>query len=111
MFKTICNSANAKTWHICCKLSNWFPFAHSLLYLSHSLFRERFSTNSGVYKRLGEFNYGQPNYTTDRITTCIKDNWYIYIGEVKEEGIDDNPHGIGIKVWTDGGTQQLSNKV
>ena len=91
--------------------SNCFPFAYSLLYLSHSLFRERFSTNSDVYKRLGEFNYGQLNCTTDRITTCIKDNWYIYIGEVKEEGIDDNPHGIGIKVWTDGGTQQLRNKV
>ena len=37
------------------------------------------------------------------------DDW-IYIGEVKE-GTDNTPHGIGIKVYSDGDTQQLNNKV
>ena len=67
-----------------------------------------FPTTSGVYKRLGQFDYGQPNCTTDSIKTCIgKDiisNW-IYIGEVKE-GTDDTPHGIGIRVNEYGGSIQ-----
>ena len=81
--------------------------------LSHSLFREYFTTTSGVYKRLGQFDYGQPNCTTDHIKTCIHkdedededgDDW-IYIGEVKE-GTDDTKHGIGIQVWSDGGIRE-----
>ena len=79
---------------------------------SHSLFREGFTTSSGNYNRLGQFDYGQPSCTTDHIKTCIHkeeyNNW-IYIGEVKE-GTDDTPHGIGIRVNSWGGTQQLSNK-
>ena len=81
--------------------------------LSHSLFRSNFTRPSGVYKRLGQFDYGQQNCTTDHITTCIyKDKYssWFYIGEVKE-GTDDTPHGIGIKVYNDGSTQQLNNKV
>ena len=67
--------------------------------LSHSLFRKGFTESSGVYKRLGQFDYGQPSCTTDHIKTWIrKDNYWIYIGEVKEEGTDDTPHGIGIRV-------------
>ena len=79
--------------------------------LSHSLFRDWFTETSDVYKRLGQFDYGQPNCTTDHIKTCIdkKYNW-IYIGEVKE-GTDDTRHGIGIQVWWRGDTQQLNNKV
>ena len=68
-----------------------------------------FTTSSGVYKRLGQFDYGQPNCTTDHIKTFIHkdkygDDW-IYIGEVKE-GTDDTPHGIGIRVCKYGYTQQ-----
>ena len=71
---------------------------------SHSLFRDGFTRSSGVYKRLGQFDYGQPNCTSDHIKTCIgKDNRWIYIGEVKE-GTDDTPHGIGIKVTYGGST-------
>ena len=78
---------------------------------SHSLFRDRFTKSSGVYKRLGQFDYGQPNITTDRIHTYIeKENDWIYIGEVKK-GTNDTPHGIGIKVKKEGDTQQLNNKV
>ena len=84
--------------------------------LSHSLFRERFTRLSEIYKRLGQFDYDQPNYTTDHIKTCIRNddrhyNW-IYIGEVKE-GTGNTPHGIGIRVeWYDMGrvTQELNNK-
>ena len=77
---------------------------------SHSLFRSNFTTISGIYKRLGEFDYGQPNCTTDHIKTCIHNlNLLIYIGEVKE-GTDDTPHGIGIQVYDYGVTQQLNNK-
>ena len=65
---------------------------------SHSLFRFKFTTLSEAYKRLGEFDYGQPNCTTDHIKTCIDKGYWIYIGEVKE-GTDDTPHGIGILVW------------
>ena len=86
--------------------------------LSHTaiislLFRDWFSISSDVYERLGQFDYDQPHCTTDHITTCIedKDNGWIYIGEVKEKGTDHIPHGIGIQVWADGGTQQLNYKV
>ena len=59
--------------------------------------------------RLRQFDYGQPNCTTDHIKTCINDNW-IYIGEVKE-GTGNTSHGIGIRVeWSHGFTQQLNNK-
>ena len=61
---------------------------------------------------MGQFDYGQPNCTTDHIKTCIgrdEDGDWIYIGEVKE-GTDDTPHGSGIRVGIDGDTQQLSNK-
>ena len=78
---------------------------------SHSLFRQGLTKPSSVYKRLGQFDYGQPNCTTDHIKTIIhkeKYNEWIYIGEVKE-GTDDTEHGIGIKVCS-GGTQQFSNK-
>ena len=69
---------------------------------SHSLFRNYFTLTSGVYKRLGQFDYGQPNCTTNHIKTCIHwDNKWIYIGELKE-GTDDTPHGIGIQVWKGG---------
>ena len=58
---------------------------------------------------MGQFNYGQPSCTTDRISTCIsKDeeyNKWVYIGEVKE-GTDDTPHGIGIKVYSGGGISE-----
>ena len=69
--------------------------------LSHSLFRKYFTKPSDIYKRLGQFDYGQPSCTTDHINTCIKKDKdyfsWIYIGEV-EEGTDHTPHGIGIKV-------------
>ena len=71
-----------------------------------------FPTTSGVYKRLGQFDYGQPNCTTDHIKTCISEkkyNEWIYIGEVKE-GTDDTPHGIGIRVYSGWGTQQLNGQ-
>ena len=90
------------------------PNIHTHPPLSHSLFRERFTTASDVYKRLGQFDYGQPNCTIDHIKTCFgKDEYsfkWIYIGEMKE-GTDDIPHGIGIWVWDNGHTQQLNNKV
>ena len=63
---------------------------------SHSFFRYYFTRSLGVYKRLGQFDYGQPNCTTDHIKTCIGYEW-IYIGGVKE-GTDDTEHGIGIRV-------------
>ena len=67
---------------------------------SHSLFSNWFTKSSGVYKRLGQFDYGQPNCTTHHIKTCIhKDNRWVYIGEVKE-GTDDTEHGIGITVYS-----------
>ena len=77
------------------------------------MFRKDFTESSGVYKRLGQFDYGQPTSTTDHIKTCTDDSYYgwIYIGEVKEEGTNHIPHGIGIKVDKNGHTQQLSNKV
>ena len=59
---------------------------------------------------LGEFDYDQLYINKDSIRTCIskyKNNDWIYIGEMKE-GTDDIPHGIGIKVWDHGGTQQLN---
>ena len=71
--------------------------------------------HQSVYKRLGQFDYGQPNCTTHHINTCFDkedeyDRYWIYIGEVKE-GTDDTPHGIGIKSKYSGGdTQQLNNK-
>ena len=72
---------------------------------THSLFRDGFTKASGVYKRLGQFDYGQPSCTTYYVYTCIhKDKYdeWIYIGEVKE-GTDDTPHGIGIQViWSSG---------
>ena len=78
------------------------PFRTQPLYLSHSLFRDYFTSSSGSYKKLGHFDYGQPSCTTDHIRKCIqKDNKWIYIGEVKE-GTNDTPHGIGIKVWSTG---------
>ena len=77
------------------------------------LFSKVLTLTSAVYKRLGQFDYGQPNCTTHHIKTCIYKDKYgddcIYIGEVKE-GTDDTPHGIGIQVWWDGRTQQLNNK-
>ena len=76
---------------------------------SHSPFRKRFIRPSGVYKRLGQFNYGQPGYTADHITKCVDGNQWIYIGEVKE-GTDHTRHGIGIRVLSIGDTQQLNKK-
>ena len=97
--------------------------------LSHSLFRDNFPTTSGKYRRLGQFNYGLPICSINHIRTCIelfngvdedevnferqqhhRFEEYIYIGEVKE-GTDHIPHGIGIRVYSDGDTQQLNNKV
>ena len=78
--------------------------------LSLSLFRKDFTKLSDVYNRLGQFDYGQQSCTTDHITCINKENDWIYIGEVKEEGTDDTPHGIGIKVNKYGDTQQLYNK-
>ena len=72
---------------------------------SHSLFRSLLTTTSKIYKRLGQFDYGQPNCTTDHINTCINEENWIYIGEVKE-GTDHTPHGIGIQVWSLGGMIQ-----
>ena len=81
-------------------MSTCFPFT-LLLYLSHSLFRSLFTHISAIYKRLGQFDYGQPTCTTDHIYTCIhKDYDWIYIGEVKV-GTDDTPDGIGILVKWD----------
>ena len=82
--------------------------------LSHTiiislLFSNNFSKLSDIYKRLRQFDYGQPNCTTDNITTCIhENNNWTYIGELKK-GTDDIPHGIGIKVYRCGNTQQLNN--
>ena len=85
-------------------------FCFTLPQLSHSQFRNYFTLTSGVYKRLGQFDYGQPGCTTDRIRTCIdKDKYWIYIGEVKA-GTDRIPQGIGIQVYWNGDTQQLDNK-
>ena len=95
---------------ICLHCSPAAQHKHNHHHLTPSLDTD-FPTTSGVYKRLGQFDYGQPNCTTDHIKTCIHgeyNNW-IYIGEVKE-GTDDTPHGIGIKVWSNGDTQQLNNK-
>ena len=79
----------------------------TLLLLSHSLFRSGFSKSLGDYKKLGQFDYEQQNCTIDHVTTCIgKDNDWIYIGEVKEEGTDHIPHGIGIKVWSGGSIKE-----
>ena len=101
----ICELLNAEPCnYIFILLSSWFTFTQPL---SHSLFRNYFTLTSGVYKRLGQFDYGQPSCTTHHIKTCF-DKYSIYIGEVKE-GTDDTPHGIGIKVWF-GGTQQLNDK-
>ena len=105
----ICELLNAEPCnYIFILLSSCFTFT---LPFSHSLFRKDFTTTSGVYKRLGQFDYGQPNCTTDHIKTCIEDAKYdwIYIGEVKE-GTDDTPHGIGIQVDSGGYTQQFNNK-
>ena len=85
-------------------------FSHNILYLSHFLFRDMFSNSLDIYKRLGQFDYDQPSCTTDLIRTFIKDNKWVYSGEVKE-GTDDTPHGIGIQVWCSGGTQQLGNSI
>ena len=76
----------------------------------HFLFRKDFTVRSDKYKELGQFSYDQPHCTTHHISTCIhKDNYWIYIGEVKE-GTDDIPHGLGIQVNNSGNTQQLNNK-
>ena len=105
----ICELLNAEPCnYIFILLSSCFTFTQPL---SHSLFRDWFSTTSGVYKRLGKSDYGQPNCTTDHIKTSIQkdmfDGW-IYIGEVKE-GTDDTPHGFGIRVLSTGDTQQLND--
>ena len=91
---------------------NTYPLAHfHTPQLSHSLFRSNFTITSGIYKRLGQFDYGQPHCITDHISICFgKDNEWIYIGEVRE-GSYDIPHGIGIQVYDSGGsTQQLNYK-
>ena len=101
----------------CSTLAFYVYSVFSLFYIrtqplsTHSLFRDGFTEASGVYKRLGQFDYGQPSCTTYYVYTCIieKDNDWIYIGEVKE-GTHDTPHGIGIQVWKSGHTQQLNNK-
>ena len=68
----------------------------------HFLFRKDFTVRSDKYKELGQFSYDQPHCTTHHISTCIhKDNYWIYIGEVKE-GTDDIPHGLGIQVNNSG---------
>ena len=59
---------------------------------------------SDVYEKLEQFDYEQPNCTTDHIKTCIGNRnkyYWIYIGEVKE-GTKDTKHGIGIRVWSGG---------
>ena len=62
-----------------------------------------FTKSSEIYKRLGQFDYGQPHCTTDHIDRCIsKDSSWVYIGEVRG-GASDTPHGIGIQVWYPGG--------
>ena len=101
---------------------NTFPLAsfYTQPPLSHSLFREEFTENSNTYKRLEQFSYDRLHCTTDHIHTLIgKDDnydsddededdydYWIYIGEMKK-GTDDIPQGIGIKVWSNGLTQQL----
>ena len=62
-----------------------------------------------------QFSYDKHHYTSDNIHTIIEgenDNNYewIYIGEVKE-GTDHIPHGIGIKVLSNGDTHQLKIKI
>ena len=111
MLKQCSILAKSESTFICLTLIHLPPF-HSQP-SSHSLFRERFSITSGVYKRLGQFDYGQPGCTTDYIKTCIHKEEYndwIYIGEMKE-GTDDTPHGIGIRVYGGGYTQQFNKKV
>ena len=97
----------------CPQMLKTYPLASLSLPLSHSLFRSWFTTASDVYKRLGQFDYGQPSCTTDHIKTYIEKEEYndwVYIGEVKE-GTDDTKHGIGIQVSKYGGTQQFNKKV
>ena len=95
---------------------NTFPLDsfHTQPPLSHFLFRFAFENNLDTYKRLGQFSYDQHHCNTNHIQTYIKgenDNNYewIYIGEVKV-GTDHIPHGIGIKVLSNGDTQQFSSK-
>ena len=57
-----------------------------------------------------QFSYDKHHYTSDNIHTIIEgenDNNYewIYIGEVKE-GTDHIPHGIGIKVLSNGDIEE-----
>ena len=79
--------------------------------LTHFKFSWRSVRPSEIYNQLGQFSYGQPHYTKDCINACIEEDYnWIYVGEVKE-GTDDIPHGIGIKVYYDGSTQQLNDKV
>ena len=71
---------------------------------SHSLFRDYFAKPSEIHKRLGQFDYRQPNCITHHIKKCFGNSCYgnwVYIGEVKE-GTYDTPHGIGIRVWYGG---------
>ena len=80
---------------------NTYPHTHFHTTTIISLrFREWFTRASDIYKRLGQFDYGQPSWASDHISTCFEGdlfNSWIYIGEVKE-GTDDTPHGISIQV-------------
>ena len=94
-----------------------FPLAsfHTQPSLSHSLFSNIYSENSIWYRQWGQFSYDLHHCTTDHIHACIKvindnNSEWVYVGEVKQ-GTDHIPHGIGIKVWKKGDTQQLKNKV
>ena len=112
MFKQCVMLLNAEHWHYVSTVVQLFKI-RTQPPSSHSLFRKEFTISSGVYKRLGQFNYGQPSCTTDYIRTCIKEEddenyGWIYIGEVKE-GADDTPHGIGIKVMNGGTIIQEGN--
>ena len=105
---TMCN--NAECWVLTLYACTVLHLLNINTIIISLLFRDWFTTTSKIYKRLGQFDYGQPNCTTDHIKTCIgRDEDWIYIGEVKE-GTDDTPHGIGIKVDRYGYTQQLNDK-
>ena len=57
-----------------------------------------------MYKRIGQFDYGQFHCTTDHIQIFNYPRYGVYIGEVKAG--TSTPHGIGIKVHCGGNIEE-----
>ena len=73
------------------------------------IYSDGFSVTSKIYNKLGQHNYKSkdPDSITEYIHTHPSGSKYIHIGQLKAG--TNKAEGVGIRVFSSGGTQYLNN--